>query len=88
MMKLRFASPAHLIDVNRLAGLDGIEERDGSLRIGALVRHNHLAASDVIARATRRSPPPRRRSPIRWSGTSGRSAGRSPTRTPPATSAP
>ena len=48
MMKLRFASPGHLIDVNRIAGLDGIEERDGSLRIGALVRHNALAASDVI----------------------------------------
>jgi carbon-monoxide dehydrogenase medium subunit len=48
MMKLRFASPSHLIDVNRVAGLDGIEERDGSLRIGALVRHNALAASDVI----------------------------------------
>ena len=44
MMKLRFASPAHLIDVNRLPGLDCIEERDGTLRIGALVRHNHLAA--------------------------------------------
>jgi carbon-monoxide dehydrogenase medium subunit len=48
MMKLRFASPGHLFDVNRIAGLDGIEERDGSLRIGALVRHNALAASDVI----------------------------------------
>jgi carbon-monoxide dehydrogenase medium subunit len=48
MMKLRFASPGHLVDVNRIAGLDGIEERDGSLRIGALVRHNALAASDVI----------------------------------------
>ena len=29
MMKLRFASPSHLVDVNRIAGLDGIEERDG-----------------------------------------------------------
>jgi carbon-monoxide dehydrogenase medium subunit len=48
MMKLRFASPAHLIDVNRLSGLDGIEERDGTLRIGALVRHNHLAADATI----------------------------------------
>jgi carbon-monoxide dehydrogenase medium subunit len=48
LMKLRFAAPARLIDVNRVPGLDGIEERDGSLRIGALVRHNHLAASDVI----------------------------------------
>src|SRR4249919_2579483 len=50
LMKLRFAAPEHLIDVNRIAGLDGIEERDGALRIGALVRHNQLAASEVIAR--------------------------------------
>jgi carbon-monoxide dehydrogenase medium subunit len=48
LMKLRFASPGHLIDVNRVPGLDGIEERDGVLRIGALVRHNALAASQVI----------------------------------------
>src|SRR5512133_1271401 len=50
LMKLRFAYPAHLVDVNRVAGLDGIEERDGTLSIGALVRHNALAASEVIAR--------------------------------------
>ena len=48
MMKLRFAYPGHLIDINRMPGLDGIEERDGALRIGALVRHNQLAASDVV----------------------------------------
>lgn len=48
MMKLRFAYPGHLIDVNRIPGLDGIEERDGELHIGALVRHNQLAASDVV----------------------------------------
>ena len=48
LMKLRFAAPARLIDVNRITGLDGIEERDGSLRIGAMVRHTTLAASDVI----------------------------------------
>jgi aerobic carbon-monoxide dehydrogenase medium subunit len=50
LMKLRFASPGHLIDVNRLEGLDAIEERDNVLRIGALVRHNQLAA-DVVIRA-------------------------------------
>jgi aerobic carbon-monoxide dehydrogenase medium subunit len=49
LMKLRFAAPERLIDVNRIAGLDGIEERDGFLRIGALVRHNQLASSEVIA---------------------------------------
>jgi carbon-monoxide dehydrogenase medium subunit len=48
LMKLRFAAPARLIDVNRIAGLDAIEEAEGFLRIGALVRHNSLAASDLI----------------------------------------
>ncbi len=48
LMKLRLAAPGHLIDVNRVAGLDAIEERDGMLRIGALVRHNALAASEVV----------------------------------------
>ncbi len=49
MMKLRFASPGHLIDVNRIQGLDTIEEKDGSLHIGTLVRHNQLAASEVVS---------------------------------------
>jgi carbon-monoxide dehydrogenase medium subunit len=48
MMKLRFANPGHLIDVNHIGGLDAIEEVDGELRIGALVRHNHLAANPLI----------------------------------------
>ena len=48
LMNLRFAAPARLIDVNRIAGLDAIEEIDGFLRIGALLRNNALAASDVI----------------------------------------
>src|SRR5688500_9230548 len=48
LMKLRFAEPKRLIDVNRIAGLDAIEERDGSLRIGALVRHHQLVSSEVI----------------------------------------
>jgi carbon-monoxide dehydrogenase medium subunit len=49
VMKLRFAAPAHLIDVNRVAGLDGIVVSDGTLRIGALVRHNQVAASESVA---------------------------------------
>ncbi len=48
MMKLRFAYPEHLVDVNRVPGLDGIEERDGALRIGALVRHHMLETSELI----------------------------------------
>jgi carbon-monoxide dehydrogenase medium subunit len=49
LMKFRFTAPAHLIDVNRLPGLDGIGEEGGSLRIGALVRHNQVAGSDLIS---------------------------------------
>jgi carbon-monoxide dehydrogenase medium subunit len=48
LMKLRFAAPPRLIDINRIPGLDGIEEVDGALRIGTLVRHNQLASSEVI----------------------------------------
>ena len=48
MMKLRFANPGHLIDVNHVDGLDAIDEVDGELRIGAMVRHNHLAANPLI----------------------------------------
>jgi carbon-monoxide dehydrogenase medium subunit len=50
LMKLRFAAPAHLIDINRISGLDSIEERDGYLAIGALVRHHQLASSETIAK--------------------------------------
>jgi carbon-monoxide dehydrogenase medium subunit len=38
-MNLRLASPSVLIDIGRIDGLDGIEVRDGMLRIGALARH-------------------------------------------------
>jgi carbon-monoxide dehydrogenase medium subunit len=51
MMKLRFATPAHLVDINRVPGLDAIEERDGELHLGTLVRHKALAASDVVRKA-------------------------------------
>jgi carbon-monoxide dehydrogenase medium subunit len=49
LLKFRFAAPAHLIDVNRVPDLDGIREDGGSLRIGALVRHNQMAGSDLIS---------------------------------------
>jgi carbon-monoxide dehydrogenase medium subunit len=49
LLKFRFAAPAHLIDVNRVPSLDGIREDGGSLRIGALVRHNQMVGSDLIS---------------------------------------
>jgi carbon-monoxide dehydrogenase medium subunit len=39
VMAFRLATPAHLIDINRVAGLDHLVARDGLLRIGARVRH-------------------------------------------------
>ena len=39
IMAFRLARPAHLIDINAVAGLDGLAAQDGVLRIGARVRH-------------------------------------------------
>ena len=49
LLKLRFASPGHLIDIGRIPGLDYLEEKDGFLRIGALVREAALESSPLIA---------------------------------------
>jgi carbon-monoxide dehydrogenase medium subunit len=38
-MAFRLARPAHLIDINGVAGLDRLEVREGRLTIGATVRH-------------------------------------------------
>lgn len=48
LMKLRFAAPALVVDVNRVPGLDTLAEDGGSLRIGALVRNRTLERSDVV----------------------------------------
>jgi aerobic carbon-monoxide dehydrogenase medium subunit len=48
LMKLRFASPRALVDLNRVAGLDELAERDGQLRIGALVRHKTCERSELL----------------------------------------
>lgn len=48
VMKLRFASPAHLIDIAKIPGLSGIAERDGMMCIGAATVHAEVAASTLI----------------------------------------
>jgi len=48
MLKLRLASFAHLVDINRVPGLDFIREEKGTLRIGAMTRQATLERSDVI----------------------------------------
>jgi carbon-monoxide dehydrogenase medium subunit len=48
LLKLRFASPSRLVDINRIGGLDGLSEDGGALRIGALVRHKDAERSDAL----------------------------------------
>ena len=48
LLKLRLASPLHLIDINRIPGLAYVRESDGALRIGALAREVDLDESDVV----------------------------------------
>jgi carbon-monoxide dehydrogenase medium subunit len=49
MMKLRFASPELIVDINNLPGLAYHRaDPDGSLRIGALCRHADLEFSDLL----------------------------------------
>jgi carbon-monoxide dehydrogenase medium subunit len=47
VMKQRLASPANIIDLNRIEGLSGIELKGRSLVIGAMTRHVEVASSDV-----------------------------------------
>ena len=54
LLALRLARPSVLVDVNRVPGLDGVEVRDGEVRLGALVRHARLAeqtAHPLLAQA-------------------------------------
>jgi aerobic carbon-monoxide dehydrogenase medium subunit len=48
MMKLRFAQPAHLIDLNRIAALRGIREEGGTVVIGAMTVENDLIGSALL----------------------------------------
>ncbi|MDU0312830.1 FAD binding domain-containing protein [Phycicoccus sp. M110.8] len=42
MLNMRLATPAHLVDLDRVAGLDGVEVTADHVRVGALVRHADL----------------------------------------------
>ena len=48
LMKLRLATPAYLIDINRIPGLDHLHERNGFLCIGALTREADLEHSELV----------------------------------------
>ena len=50
LMKLRLASPRHVVDLNRISGLAYIAEHSGTLAIGALARESELEASELVRR--------------------------------------
>jgi aerobic carbon-monoxide dehydrogenase medium subunit len=52
-LNMRLATPAALIDINRLPGLDGISLEPDGLVIGALVRHEALETSALVLRHAR-----------------------------------
>jgi carbon-monoxide dehydrogenase medium subunit len=48
MMKLRFAQPGTLIDINRIPELRGIREEGGVIRIGAMTTETELIESKLL----------------------------------------
>ena len=50
LMKLRFANPRHLVDLNFVPGLSYIREEDGTLRFGALTRHAEIESAAVVGK--------------------------------------
>ncbi|WP_453961142.1 FAD binding domain-containing protein [Bradyrhizobium japonicum] len=51
MMKLRLATPAHLIDLHGIAALKGINRDGNNLVIGAMTTQHELLASDDVAKS-------------------------------------
>lgn len=49
MMNFRYVMPDHVIDINGISDLAGIEERGGKLRIGAATRQRDLEFSELGA---------------------------------------
>jgi len=70
MLALRLARPTLLVDINHIAGLDGLRESSGTLEVGALVRQRDLerwatSRSSLFAEVLRHVAHP----PIRNRGT-------------------
>ena len=48
MMKLRFAEPEHLVDINNVESLKGIREENGEIIIGAMTSESALINSSLL----------------------------------------
>src|SRR5258706_663119 len=51
MMKLRLATPEHLVDLNGIDGLKGVRREGGKIVIGAMTTQHELLASEEIAKS-------------------------------------
>jgi carbon-monoxide dehydrogenase medium subunit len=49
-LNMRLSAPSMLIDINGIGGIDKIDEKNGAVEIGALVRHVQAERSEVIAK--------------------------------------
>jgi carbon-monoxide dehydrogenase medium subunit len=50
LLKLRFANPEHLVDLNFISGTSFIREDSGSVRFGAMTRHAEIEHSALAKR--------------------------------------
>ena len=50
LLNFRLARPAHLVDINRIRGLDAIYERDHGVAVQALARQAAVEDSEIVAR--------------------------------------
>ena len=50
LMKLRFANPSHLVDLNFVPDTSYINEQNGTVRFGALTRHSEIENSSIGVR--------------------------------------
>ncbi|GAA3707335.1 xanthine dehydrogenase family protein subunit M [Nonomuraea antimicrobica] len=53
MLNMRLAAPEHLVDINRVAGLDTVETTPAGVRVGALVRHSEAERAGLHPLLTR-----------------------------------
>jgi CO/xanthine dehydrogenase FAD-binding subunit len=51
LLNFRLARPQHLVDINRIQGLERIYERDGGIAVQALVRQAAVEDSALVSRA-------------------------------------
>lgn len=50
LLNFRLARPKHIVDINRIAGLERVYERDGGVAVQALARQAAIEDSEVVAR--------------------------------------